>query len=118
MAHSIQVVVACENPGKLAGFWAGALDYILQPPPEGFDSWDAFADKVGIPEEMRNDFSAVVDPEEKGPRIVNAALNSPRNGPGSKHWEQRANTKRLALLERSGSRCLIPKATGSACNDP
>ena len=70
MAHSIQVVFACDDPGRLAEFWAGALGYVIQPPPEGFDSWDAFADSVGIPKEKRNDLSAVVDPAGNGPRFL------------------------------------------------
>lgn len=70
MAFPIQIVIACESPGRLAEFWAGALRYVLQPPPEGYDSWDAFANAVGIPEEARNDISAVVDPDGVGPRIL------------------------------------------------
>lgn len=70
MSHSIQVVIACDDPAALAEFWAEALGYIVQPPPEGFSTWDEFADSVGIPEEMRNDLSAVVDPEAAGPRIL------------------------------------------------
>lgn len=54
----------------MAAFWAGALGYIVQPPPPGFDTWDDFADSVGIPVERRNDISAVVDPDETGPRIL------------------------------------------------
>lgn len=69
MAHTIQVVFACEDPNRLAEFWAGALGYIVQPPPEGFATWDDFADSVGIPRERRNDLSAVVDPDGKGPRF-------------------------------------------------
>lgn len=70
MSHSIQIVIACENPARLAEFWAGALGYIVQPPPPGFDTWDDFADSVGIPAERRNDISAVVDPDGEGPRIL------------------------------------------------
>jgi len=70
MAHSIQIVIACEDPNRLARFWAGALGYFLQPPPPGFDSWDDFADEVGIPVEARNDLSACVDPEGIGPRFL------------------------------------------------
>lgn len=54
----------------MADFWAGALAYIVQPPPPGFDTWDDFADSVGIPTERRNDISAVVDPDGKGPRVL------------------------------------------------
>lgn len=70
MATSVQIVLACENPGALAEFWAAALQYQVQPPPEGFARWDDFADEVGIPVEKRNDISAVVDPDGVGPRIL------------------------------------------------
>ncbi|MGI8518763.1 MAG: VOC family protein [Acidimicrobiia bacterium] len=37
MSLSIQVVFACLDPNRLAEFWAEALGYIVQPPPEGFE---------------------------------------------------------------------------------
>ena len=70
MAHSVQIVIACDDPARLTQFWADALGYIPQPPPEGFEDWDSFADAVGIPEEARNDISAAVDPDGVGPRIL------------------------------------------------
>jgi catechol 2,3-dioxygenase-like lactoylglutathione lyase family enzyme len=70
MAHSLQIVIACQDPNRLAEFWAEALGYVVQPPPPGFETWDEFADSVGIPEERRNDISAVVDPEGIGPRVL------------------------------------------------
>ena len=51
-------------------FWAAALGYVTQPPPPGFETWDDFADSVGIPQEARGDISAVVDPDGHGPRIL------------------------------------------------
>ena len=70
MAHSMQIVIACDDPSRLAQFWAEALGYVEQPPPPGFDSWTAFADEVGIPEEKRNDIAAAVDPDGVGPRLL------------------------------------------------
>lgn len=70
MSHSLQIVIACEDPSRLSEFWAPALGYIPEPPPEGFETWDAFADEVGIPAEMRNDIGAVVDPDGVGPRLL------------------------------------------------
>ncbi len=69
MTHKLQIVFACENPDRLATFWAAALGYILEPPPEGYATWNDFADEVGIPEEARNDLAACVDPAGVGPRI-------------------------------------------------
>ncbi len=70
MPHRIQIVIACDDPDRLSRFWAGALGYILQPPPEGFETWDDFADAVGIPAEKRKDLGACVDPDGVGPRIL------------------------------------------------
>ena len=64
------VTVDAADPAALAEFWAFALGYILQPPPEGFDTWEAFADAVDLPTEDRERYSAVVDPSGVGPRVL------------------------------------------------
>jgi catechol 2,3-dioxygenase-like lactoylglutathione lyase family enzyme len=69
MATSIQVVLDCADPDRLARFWAEALGYKLQDPPEGFASWEDFLREQGVPESEWNSASAVVDPEGAGPRI-------------------------------------------------
>lgn len=69
MARSIQIVFDANDPALLADFWVAALGYIVQPPPEGFASWDEWAAAMGIPEENWNDASALVDPEGISPRI-------------------------------------------------
>ncbi len=61
MATSIQIVFDATDPALLADFWALALGYTVQPPPEGFESWDEWAAAMEIPEENWNDASAVVD---------------------------------------------------------
>jgi hypothetical protein len=70
MSISVQVTFDAADPAALAEFWAQALDYVLQPPPAGFNSWDEFADANDIPMEKRNDLAAVVDPGGAGPRIL------------------------------------------------
>lgn len=69
MAISIQVVFDCADPRRLAQFWAEALEYQLDPPPEGFSSWDDWATHNNIPPEHWNDANAVRDPAGTGPRI-------------------------------------------------
>jgi len=69
VAREIQVTFDCADPAGLADFWAEALGYQVQPPPPGFDSWDAALDAWGTPPEHRNDASAVVDPSAAGPRV-------------------------------------------------
>jgi glyoxalase superfamily protein len=69
VAIPIQVVFDCAEPPVVAGFWAEALGYQLQGPPEPSAEWLAFQDEHGIPEERWNDASAIVDPDGNGPRI-------------------------------------------------
>ena len=70
MGIGFQVTFDAHDPAKLAEFWAAALEYQVQPPPEGFDSWEDFAVKIGIPRDQWDRLSAVVDPEGNGPRVL------------------------------------------------
>ena len=69
MSTWIQLVFDTADPDREARFWAEALGYRRQPPPDGFDTWASFLQEQGIPKERWNDASAIVDPEGKGPRI-------------------------------------------------
>lgn len=64
------VTVDAADPGRLAEFWGFALGYVLQPPPDGFDTWEAFADALDLSTEDRERYSAVIDPQGVGPRIL------------------------------------------------
>jgi hypothetical protein len=69
MATRVQVVFDCADPHGLATFWAAALHYRMQDPPEGYSSWADFLRDIGVPEERWGDASAVVDPDGDGPRL-------------------------------------------------
>jgi hypothetical protein len=112
----MQVAIDCADPAALAAFWAEALPgYALQPPPPGFDSWDAFLDANGVPEEHRNDASAVVG---EGPRLFFQKVPEPKTGKNRVHLdlhagggpsvpvdEQRANVRAaVRRLEGLGAR--------------
>ena len=69
MYFKIQVVIDAAEPAKLAEFWALALDYVLEPPPNGFETWEDFGRSIGMPEEEFGDQAAVIDPADEGPRL-------------------------------------------------
>ena len=69
MPVDIQVTFDCADPDRLARFWAEALGYKIQDPPDGFESWEAFLSAQGVPESEWNSASAVVDPDGHGPRL-------------------------------------------------
>jgi hypothetical protein len=69
MTTGIQITFDAADPAAQARFWAAALGYRLQEPPEGFASWEDWLRAQGIPEAQWNDASAIVDPEGTRPRI-------------------------------------------------
>ncbi len=69
MSTPIQVTFDCADPGALAAFWAQALGYVVEPPPEPFSSWDEALAAWGVPKELWNSRSAAVDPDGDGPRF-------------------------------------------------
>jgi len=69
MYTKIQVVFDAAEPGKLAEFWALALDYVFEPPPEGHETWEDFGRSIGMPEEEFGDQASVIDPADEGPRL-------------------------------------------------
>ena len=78
MATSIQVVMDCADPDRLATFWAATLHYKKQDPPDGYATWEEFLAAQGVPEERWNAASAVVDPDGVGPRIYFQQVPEPK----------------------------------------
>jgi hypothetical protein len=70
MAVRYQLVIDCADPDRLARFWAAALSYEFEPPPDGFATWDDYWREVGVPEdELGIGVDCIVDPAGGGPRI-------------------------------------------------
>ena len=44
-----QLTMDSNDPARMARFWAPQLGYVPQPPPDGFDSWLAYYQSVGLP---------------------------------------------------------------------
>ena len=80
MAPSFQLVIDCADPEPLARFWAAALGYVLEPPPDGFADWDAYRRDLGIPEEeLGGGADCIVDPTGCGPRIWFQVVPEPKS---------------------------------------
>ena len=85
MAVSLQVVIDCADPGRLARFWAIALGYAVEPPPAEYDSWETFLAANDVPQSEWNSASAVVDPDGAGPRIFFQRVPEPKMGKNRVH---------------------------------
>ena len=70
MGVRFQVVIDCAEPEPLARFWAAALGYVLEPPPEGFAVWDDYYRHIGLPESfLGHGTDCIIDPAGSGPRF-------------------------------------------------
>lgn len=69
MARAIQITVDATGPRKLSEFWCEVLGYAEQPPPHGFETWEAALDAFGIDRSDPDRASATVDPDGVGPRM-------------------------------------------------
>ena len=86
MKPQIQITFDAADPPSLATFWAVALGYIEQPPPPGFDSWEAFAEKNDMPGDA-DDYGALVDPDGEGPRIFFQKVPEPKTAKNRMHLD-------------------------------
>ena len=103
MGRRAQVVFDCRDPESLSKFYAEALHYKLQDPPEGYKSWEAALKDWGVPEEEWNSASAIVDPEGTGPRIYFQKMETPKLAKNRLHLDVNASGgARTPIRERKG----------------
>ena len=100
MFTKIQVTFDAADPGKLAEFWALALDYVLEPPPEGFGTWDDFGRSIGMPEEEFGNQAAVIDPADEGPRLYFQRVPEGKTAKNRIHLDVRVAGREIRGEER------------------
>ena len=121
--REVQVTFDCADPAALAGFWAEVLGYRLDDPPAGFATWDEALDAWGVPEERRNDASAVHDPTGAGPRLFFQKVPEGKSAKNRVHLDVRAapgleGEARLSALETECARLVALGATRVERHEP
>jgi hypothetical protein len=87
MATRVQVTFDAADPEALAAFWGELIGYVEQDPPEGFDSWEAWAAANGVPRERWGDYAARVDPDGVGPRLYFQRVPEPKTAKNRVHLD-------------------------------
>jgi catechol 2,3-dioxygenase-like lactoylglutathione lyase family enzyme len=123
VARDVQITFDSADPAGLAMFWADALGYQVQAPPEGFESWEQALEAFGVPPERRNDASAVVDPEGSGPRLFFQRVPEGKQAKNRVHLDVRAapgleGDARMAALETEAERLVSQGATRLERHEP
>ena len=109
MGPLLQITFDCADPGAQARFWAAAVGYQEQPPPEGYESWDQLLEQMGVPEDERNSRSAVVDPDGLRPRLFFQRVPEAKTVKNRLHLDVRVGVgltgdERVAALEAEAAR--------------
>ena len=109
MSKEVQVTFDCADPAALAAFWAEVLGYQVQPPPEGFDSWEAALEAFGVPRDQWNSRSAIVPVDDHRPRVFFQRVPEGKTVKNRVHLDVRAapglaGDERMEALEAEASR--------------
>jgi len=105
--RDVQVTFDCADPAALAQFWAAVLGYVVQPPPDGFASWEEALRAFGVPPSEWNSRSAVVDPDGSRPRVFFQRVPEPKSVKNRLHLDVRvggAGEDRMARLGAEADR--------------
>lgn len=97
MAANVQVTFDCDNPDRLARFWAEVLGTKIQEPPPGFATWQEFAQKNNIPP---NHYSALVDPSKKLPRLLFQKVPEGKSAKNRMHLDVNITDRSLPQEQR------------------
>ncbi len=99
MAIKLQVVFDAADPPALAAFWGEATGYQEEDPPQGFDSWEAWAVANDLPREEWDNYASRVDPDGAGPRLFFQRVPEPKTAKNRVHLDLAVGGGRSTPLE-------------------
>lgn len=106
-----QLTIDCADPERLVAFWCEALGYVPEPAPEGWDSWLAYWQSLGIPDEdlegAEQGSGAIVDPEGGRPRIWFQPVPEGKVVKNRLHLDIKLTGGPLAMPEREQRQALV-----------
>src|SRR5690349_13718203 len=131
MSRAVQITFDAHDPRALSTFWRDVLGYVHPGPPgvqlaDGDDplaAWDAFLERIGMPEAERNAKSAVEDPAGDGPRLFFQQVPEGKTAKNRVHLDVRAapgleGEERMAALEAEADRLVALGASRVRRFDP
>jgi hypothetical protein len=87
MAVRLQVVFDAADPPRLAAFWGAAIGYVEEDPPDGYESWEAWAVANDLPREDWDNYASRVDPDGVGPRLFFQRVPEPKTAKNRVHLD-------------------------------
>ncbi|WP_328322694.1 VOC family protein [Kribbella sp. NBC_00382] len=117
-AFDLHIVFDCANPDLVARFWMEALggyDFPM-PVPDGFTTWDDWADAQGIPVDQRPTTRTLVDKTRNRPDIFFLKVPESKSGKNRLHLDIKVapgltGADRLLKIKAEGERLTALGAT-------
>jgi Glyoxalase-like domain len=113
----LQVVFDCADPDRVARFWMTALHgYEFPGAPEGYQTWEEWADANDVPEDQRNLARTLVDRAAGRPTIFFNRVPEQKLGKNRLHLDVKvakglSGDERRARIEAEAARLLAAGAT-------
>ncbi|MEJ7633196.1 VOC family protein [Aeromicrobium sp.] len=109
MTREVQITFDCADPRGLGAFWAEVLGYQMQPPPQGFDTWEAALEAWGVPRDQWNSRWAILPPDGNGPRVFFQRVPEGKSAKNRVHLDVRvavgqSGDERMATFEVEAAR--------------
>jgi hypothetical protein len=117
MAYGFTVTFDARSPRALGTFWALALGYVEEPPPPGFDSWEAALDAWGVDPADRDIAYAVVDPAGTGPRVYFQRVPESKSAKNRVHLDVRSPGSAAVDREDRAARLAAARAHAATLAD-
>lgn len=87
----MQLTIDCAEPARVVEFWALALGYQIEPPPQGHPIWNSYWRSVGVPDDEldpgRDNADSLIDPTGRGPRIWFQVVPERKSGKNRLHLD-------------------------------
>ena len=77
----------CHDAGLMARFWTIALGYQESPPPQGWDTWQAWLQHFDVPEEEWGDGASLQDPQGVLPKVSFLQVPEPKTAKNRLHLD-------------------------------
>lgn len=104
MHTSWGLTIDCADPSSLAAFWAEALGYEEEEPPDGYESWNAWLKDNGVPKKEWNDAAYLIDPAGQGPTLSFRKVSEPKSAKNRVHLDLKVGGGRHQSAKKRRSR--------------
>lgn len=103
-----QIAMDCSSAHRMTQFWAIALGYEVEPPSDGFATWNDYWRSIGVGEDeldQEGDGSdSLTDPAGRGPRIWFQEVPETKTGKNRLHFDLGVSGGRGVPLDRRRAR--------------